>query len=579
MAYPTSTDNLAQFVDRYIDPGTGGLTPGTSLNANTFNALVDEINAITTELGAMPKGAYADVDARLDALEAGAGGIPKIDPATAGNIPILTADGELEEGIMSQTGTTAINLLSSDAVTTTATDILVLQHDSSSTPAAGFGSSILWRLDSDTQEDRDAAEMTVSWTTATDATRTSKVEIFNVYNGTLTGWFHSPYDPSNLFAGYRVGNRTLGGTGNQGKFNVMFGGECGSVLTTGYGNTTLGWRAGRLISSGSGNTAFGSECMYGVSTSNYNSAYGYQAFKQAVGTRNMVLGAFAVDHAVSVNECVCIGYESGSSLGAVALNNGCVFIGNQSGFYETQQAKLFIDNVKRSDEADGRIKALIYGIFASTNAAQYLTVNGNFINQIESTDTNAVRTIATLRHNTTGVVANGLGTGLAFQIETSTTENTDAARISSAWVDSTHATRKANMILSVYDTAIRTGLTIAATGSGAALTADGTLTVGADDTGYDVTFYGATSGKKLLWDESADTLQVDGAFDLNGGATLGGADTDLLTCVGRLIVRTVADGDMDATAGTVAEVVFNSADSKFYGCTVSGSPATWAALN
>lgn len=107
----------------------------------------------------------------------------------------------------------------------------------------------------------------------------------------------------------------------------------------------------------------------------------------------------------------------------------------------------------------------------------------------------------------------------------------------------------------------------------------GAVTVGADAAGYDVTLYGATSGKKLLWDESADTLQVDGAFDLNGGATLGGADTDLLTCVGRLIVRTVADGDMDATAGTVAEVVFNSADSKFYGCTVSGSPATWAALN
>ena len=177
------------------------------------------------------------------------------------------------------------------------------------------------------------------------------------------------------------------------------------------------------------------------------------------------------------------------------------------------------------------------------------------------------------------MVANGLGTGLAFQIETSTTENTDAARISSAWVDSTHATRKANLILSVYDTAIRTGLTIAATGSGAALTAGGTLTVGADDAGHDVTLYGATAGKKMLWDESADTLQLDGTLDLNGGATLGSADTDAITCTGRLIVRTVNDGDMDATDGTTAEVVFNSADSKFYGCTASGTPATWAALN
>ena len=32
-----------------------------------------------------------------------------------------------------------------------------------------------------------------------------------------------------------------------------------------------------------------------------------------------------------------------------------------------------------------------------------------------------------------------------------------------------------------------------------------TLTVGEDDTGYDVKFFGATSGKYMLWDESADS--------------------------------------------------------------------------
>ena len=33
-----------------------------------------------------------------------------------------------------------------------------------------------------------------------------------------------------------------------------------------------------------------------------------------------------------------------------------------------------------------------------------------------------------------------------------------------------------------------------------------TLTVGVDDTGHDVKFFGATAGKFLLWDESADRL-------------------------------------------------------------------------
>ena len=40
---------------------------------------------------------------------------------------------------------------------------------------------------------------------------------------------------------------------------------------------------------------------------------------------------------------------------------------------------------------------------------------------------------------------------------------------------------------------------------------DGTVTVGVDDTGYDVKFFGATSGASLLWDESADDLILAGA--------------------------------------------------------------------
>ena len=38
----------------------------------------------------------------------------------------------------------------------------------------------------------------------------------------------------------------------------------------------------------------------------------------------------------------------------------------------------------------------------------------------------------------------------------------------------------------------------------------GTLTVGVDDTGHDVKFFGATSGKYALWDESADSWIISG---------------------------------------------------------------------
>jgi hypothetical protein len=46
----------------------------------------------------------------------------------------------------------------------------------------------------------------------------------------------------------------------------------------------------------------------------------------------------------------------------------------------------------------------------------------------------------------------------------------------------------------------------------------GALTVGVDDTGHDVKFFGATSGKYMMWDESADTLQVEGKFTAIGGS-------------------------------------------------------------
>ena len=44
------------------------------------------------------------------------------------------------------------------------------------------------------------------------------------------------------------------------------------------------------------------------------------------------------------------------------------------------------------------------------------------------------------------------------------------------------------------------------TDSGAKLNVQGSLQVGVDDTGYDVKFFGATSGRYMEWDESADSL-------------------------------------------------------------------------
>ena len=54
---------------------------------------------------------------------------------------------------------------------------------------------------------------------------------------------------------------------------------------------------------------------------------------------------------------------------------------------------------------------------------------------------------------------------------------------------------------------------------------------------------------------------------------------DDVTVGGSFFPKQVTDNAMDATNGTEGEIVYNLHDDKFYGCTVTGTPATWAAFN
>jgi len=60
---------------------------------------------------------------------------------------------------------------------------------------------------------------------------------------------------------------------------------------------------------------------------------------------------------------------------------------------------------------------------------------------------------------------------------------------------------------------------------------DNTVTVGVDDTGYDVKFFGATASAYMLWDESTDDLVLAGAanlyfYDAGGGEKISSDGTD-----------------------------------------------------
>jgi hypothetical protein len=78
---------------------------------------------------------------------------------------------------------------------------------------------------------------------------------------------------------------------------------------------------------------------------------------------------------------------------------------------------------------------------------------------------------------------------------------------------------------------------------------DATVTVGVDDTGYDVKFFGATAGAYMLWDESADTLEVSGTVVADGltvSTTLGDTPASIVTTTGGSFLQFT---DVNTTAG------------------------------
>tara|TARA_Y100000992_G_scaffold40431_2_gene22626 strand:- start:2554 stop:4947 length:2394 start_codon:yes stop_codon:yes gene_type:complete len=75
---------------------------------------------------------------------------------------------------------------------------------------------------------------------------------------------------------------------------------------------------------------------------------------------------------------------------------------------------------------------------------------------------------------------------------------------------------------------------------------DATVTVGVDDTGYDVKFFGDTASAYMLWDASADDLILGGAAGLTVGGDVdvdGTIEFDALSGTGSVTVTDIKDED------------------------------------
>lgn len=72
---------------------------------------------------------------------------------------------------------------------------------------------------------------------------------------------------------------------------------------------------------------------------------------------------------------------------------------------------------------------------------------------VRDAGTNTVVDAVTVGHQSTGSVANGLGVGIAFNVNTTSTADQAAARLDAVWLNATHASRTSALILSTVNNA------------------------------------------------------------------------------------------------------------------------------
>lgn len=421
--------------------------------------------------------------------------------------------------------TLALNITAAKTLTLTSPDDFTLTIPASLT-AAGLSIQNVFTVNQFVDGSANVIQLRVQ----AHSTQTQNLLTFEKSDGTVYGGVDNlgryinnlGGDVSNLFIG-QAGKTGLTNTNNvgigktalaaitSGQSNFGLGAESLLALTTGTDNVAIGAYSGSQTN-GSGNVFIGSSTGQ-LGTGSGNIFIGFGAGLGVTGqtrTRNVAIGYAAGASIRTGGTNVFIGDNSGNQ---VTTGSNNIYIGEGSGYNQTTISNVFIiDNAFRASAAAEIENSFLYGSMA---AGGYLATN------IGTTTTNAVKEILRLQAYvstaSTGA-ANGFGSALNLYAETATDLTyQQQAQIASVWVDATNSTRKADLVLSVFDTASREGIRIRADGTQSMVaiggaTASSRLTLPAGGTAA------STAPLKFTTQVNPLTVVEQGAMELVGNS-------------------------------------------------------------
>jgi len=297
-----------------------------------------------------------------------------IQPSGAAVIPLTVKGFASQSATLQEWQDSAANVLGSisasglstntvlDAATSTSSDVQLLGHNSSGTPAAGFASRTGWRLHSTTTVNTEAAELGVSWVVATHASRTARA-VLSVYDTAAREVLRGQASGTAPMIGFlgasavvRPASTTdlrqalidlgLYTTGGASPLNLNGGAfvTSGSVSSTGAGASSerfgAGALAGGISSTSVGNAASAStqQCTaIGATATASNTActaLGFGAVASAVGSTalgfsansafgsSIAIGTNSV--ATAIEQCIIGGTTASGRIATVYIGNGVV---------------------------------------------------------------------------------------------------------------------------------------------------------------------------------------------------------------------------------------------------------------